>query len=731
MNRILTFLIIIAAFNLNQISAQELKMEELWKKTTEFEQYFVVEKSKTSDNVFLLKGTEYGGQVSTIEEWDPNLDIVVNTFQISAPISYITAEPTGKYLICTYYQHRFAFIIDLETGESRTQTLPVGGAYTGYLKAKMLPQGQYYAAYEYNSKKIYLVDIENAYIDKEYVLTGIEGIVYFSRDGSYFAYYTSDKKIVVRYLPSGIETSTFDVAEKPYSMDFVDLNNLIATYNLPSSQGKVVSYDAFTGNENYSIESNDRLLYATESGDLKWLYFASIFSSKLYLYDKSTEEIHAVGSDFQSQTLVADNESDLLYIINRDGNFDVVSAETRSIIKSKVILTPNKQKYIGSVKFTPNMKYVVTSGVDGDLIFHNPLTGDFEHRIYLEMESIRSMDISEDSKRIIVTDDSSNTKIVNIENLEQSFVEKEYYNEGCYFSRYWDDETFIVGGIVKGLLFVSGQEEKNIMPENKYFTPLDMAISPDRNKIVISTAELKLLIFTRASSNDDFEYETEFWADSAGSGSGVKSVRFSKDGNYLITSSSMYKSRIWDANTYELERAYESKEGNRDKTITSSILSNDGQYVFHSDQIPTLRVFERSTGIVLDQKLNLMPDTFAKQSFMDLSADGNLLVLVSGNGTFYMFDIYGTTSVGEYANGSENLKIFPNPTTHFINVEITVGSVSLESKNAHIFNIFGEPVMNLSMLSITNNGSKIDVSHLSSGVYYLRIGKSIKAFVKY
>ncbi|PKL84434.1 MAG: hypothetical protein CVV22_13015, partial [Ignavibacteriae bacterium HGW-Ignavibacteriae-1] len=450
-----------------------------------------------------------------------------------------------------------------------------------------------------------------------------------------------------------------------------------------------------------------------------------------YLYNKSTKAIHHVGYDFQSQTLVADNESDLLYIINRDGNFDIISAETRSIVKSKVILTPNKQKYIGSVKFMPNRKYVVTSGVDGDLIFHNPLTGDFEHRINLDMESIRSLDISEDSKRVIVSDESGNTKIVNIENLEQSFVEKEYFNGRRSFSRYWDDDTFIVWGMFKGLLFVSGQEEKNIMPENKYFTPLDMAISPDRNKIVFSTAEQKLFIFTRASSNEDFEYETEFWADSTGGGSGVKSVRFSKDGNYLITSSSAYKSRIWDANTYEMERAYESKEGNRNPTISSSILSNDGQYLFHSDEIPTLRVFERSTGNVIDEKLELMPNSLIQQSYMDLSSDGKLLVLVSGNGTFYMFDIYGAVSVNERADEGNQISIFPNPTHDYINISSTDMFGTNESMDAQICNILGETLMNLSMLTIAENGSKIDVSHLSSGVYYLRIGKSTKTFVKF
>jgi WD40 repeat protein len=729
MNRFLTILIIFISIAFSQSIAQQLDMKELWKKTSEFEEYFAIEKSKTSDNLFLLRSTKFGGKISKIEEWDPNTNLVVNTFQISSPISSITSEPTGKYLICTYFLHQFVFIIDLTTGESRLQTLPVGGAYTGYLKTVMLPQGQYYAAYEYNSKKIYLVNIENSYIDKEYVLTGIEGSVYYSRDGSYFAYYTSDKKIVIRYLPSGIETATFDVAQKPYSMDFVDLNNLIVSFNKSTVDSKIISYDAFTGNENFSFDFGESNIFVAESGDLDWIYISSISSGNLYVYNKTQKDIKTLGYDLRSSISLADNASDWFYTINRDGNLEIYSAETLGIVKTKEILTPTMQKYVTSVKILPNLKYVLTAGDDGDLIFHHPLTGDFVHRIYLDMEPIRSLDISEDSKRVIVSDVWGSTKIVNIENLEQSIVEREYNKDSYLISRFLDEETFIVGGTYKGLLLVNDQGEKNIMPENKYFTPLDIAISPDKNKIVMSTFEQKLVIFTRNSSTENFAYEAEFWADSAGGG--IKSVRFSKDGNYLITSSSMFKSRIWDAHTYELERAYESIEGNRDKTITSSILSNDGQFIFHCDAIPTLRVFHRPNGFILDQKLNLAPDTFLKQSMMDLSSDGNWLIIVTGSGTFYLFDVYGTTSISEHSNGSENIKIFPNPTTHFINVEIVDGIASWESKNAQIFNILGEPVMDLNLANITENGGKIDVSHLSSEVYYLRIGKITKTFVKY
>lgn len=72
MNRFLTILIIFISIAFSQSIAQQLDMKELWKKTSEFEEYFAIEKSKTSDNLFLLRSTKFGGKISKIEEWDPN-----------------------------------------------------------------------------------------------------------------------------------------------------------------------------------------------------------------------------------------------------------------------------------------------------------------------------------------------------------------------------------------------------------------------------------------------------------------------------------------------------------------------------------------------------------------------------------------------------------------------------------------------------------------------------------
>ena len=81
----------------------------------------------------------------------------------------------------------------------------------------------------------------------------------------------------------------------------------------------------------------------------------------------------------------------------------------------------------------------------------------------------------------------------------------------------------------------------------------------------------------------------------------------------------------------------------------------------------------------------------------------------------------------ENVNG--NFQIIPNPASDFIelngigNWELGIGS------NIQIYNILGEQVLSNSQFP-TPNSCKIDISALSAGVYYLKIGNEAKMFVK-
>jgi len=95
-------------------------------------------------------------------------------------------------------------------------------------------------------------------------------------------------------------------------------------------------------------------------------------------------------------------------------------------------------------------------------------------------------------------------------------------------------------------------------------------------------------------------------------------------------------------------------------------------------------------------------------SFQD---DGELMILdiESGSGVWWRFKLAYMGPVGLAEIENTAISLFPNPAQDFI-------SVSENFESAQIFNISGSMVMN-----IEQNKSQIDISELSSGVYFIQI----------
>ncbi|MCG3167531.1 MAG: hypothetical protein POELPBGB_03323 [Bacteroidia bacterium] len=87
-----------------------------------------------------------------------------------------------------------------------------------------------------------------------------------------------------------------------------------------------------------------------------------------------------------------------------------------------------------------------------------------------------------------------------------------------------------------------------------------------------------------------------------------------------------------------------------------------------------------------------------------------------GGGNFlYIDDINITGSVGISQTQQAGISIYPNPATNVVTVEL---ANELRNVKAEIRNITGQVI---SQASITNQKSTLDISDLSSGIYFLRL----------
>jgi hypothetical protein len=91
------------------------------------------------------------------------------------------------------------------------------------------------------------------------------------------------------------------------------------------------------------------------------------------------------------------------------------------------------------------------------------------------------------------------------------------------------------------------------------------------------------------------------------------------------------------------------------------------------------------------------------------------------------------TSVEDYSQ--EKLLIYPNPARDYIYIQASEAFKSSESSEIKVFTTLGEIVMTAPS-TVNYNGSgnqsvRIDISHLPTGLYFVRIGNRFEKFVKY
>ena len=91
---------------------------------------------------------------------------------------------------------------------------------------------------------------------------------------------------------------------------------------------------------------------------------------------------------------------------------------------------------------------------------------------------------------------------------------------------------------------------------------------------------------------------------------------------------------------------------------------------------------------------------------------------------FSRYDINGLTNVLKEPLKNNVLKIYPNPTSSVINVEVK----NYKQDQKYILSDIAGKVIKRAIIS--SNKSQIDISKLSSGIYYLNINNKFHKIIK-
>jgi len=148
------------------------------------------------------------------------------------------------------------------------------------------------------------------------------------------------------------------------------------------------------------------------------------------------------------------------------------------------------------------------------------------------------------------------------------------------------------------------------------------------------------------------------------------------------------------------------------------------------DEIPTItkngNVLTSSEAYSYQWYLDNEPIADATKQSYTYTQNGVYFVAVADEeGCFAKSDTISITNVGIVSITNYELRIFPNPTTGKLKIE----NGELKMGNVEIYDIYGRK--QFSIFNFQFSIDEIDISHLSNGVYFIKINNKIIKVVKY
>ncbi len=122
-------------------------------------------------------------------------------------------------------------------------------------------------------------------------------------------------------------------------------------------------------------------------------------------------------------------------------------------------------------------------------------------------------------------------------------------------------------------------------------------------------------------------------------------------------------------------------------------------------------------------------DGIARNAFI---MNDSIYVVVS-NGKIFKSWLQPLSISEPFPSKENGIRIHPNPATDYITIQTSVGFKTSEVSDNKIFNMLGECVITTPSAAHTplqEGNLRIDVSHLPTGVYYIRVGNQTQMFVK-
>jgi len=544
--------------------------------------------------------------------------------------------------------------------------------------------------------------------------------IQFSEDGSLLSSVNNDTTVSVWDLEtrSEILKIKFENTSANRTCISMDNNYLIINHDTTMRSVSIEVYSIETGELLNSKQGQYRYPYSAFANDNKTILTSTFPIGRLEVWNMQSDEAIDTEIDIYGPDMIC-SPSDF-HLAGRDyisniGVYDLNSLE--SIFNIEPVVVENFYNCF-DIEFAPGNQTIFACGNtipepenSGKIKSYDLLSGNLLTTIPVSPNALTNICISEDGKKIAASEYYDNIYLINYENPGNPVIEKTFKLD-CNFADvlFSKDETRIIAaGRKSGIKYINTETGEIREFDTNGYDIRSIALNSDGSKLIFGTKEkfVGVMIYNRAT--DEFRRELTFISDESTNPnySGISYVDFSDDDKYIVVCASDCKTYLYDSETYEKIDSFEAVLPPYSNTNISAAITHDNNYLFVANAPSILRMFDIKTGqeIWTDDTLKSIFEFYRPLNSIRLSDDNKYLAYCSAEGSLGMYKVDIPTEVA-YSKDEKEINIYPNPASDYIHIK------GCEKKFIEIYSVEGIKVIE------AENGNRIDVSKLPSGIYY-------------
>ena len=464
---------------------------------------------------------------------------------------------------------------------------------------------------------------------------------------------SNDHTIKLWDIVTGEESKTFyGHSQGIISVDFSPCNNKILS---SSNDDTTKLWDIKTGSVIYSI-NNSMLASFSPDGEKIISRSSGKNSNILNLYESETGKIiKTIPTNHSKYIFSVEFSANGKYIVtgSADNTSELIELETGTIINT--FTAPKSSAVnpmVNSAVFSPDDKYILCSTADGEIIYRESETGKIIHSITKSAEYVYGSTFSKGGSNILL---NSYDRTLKLFNKNSGKILKTFQDKSIGVSAtISNDGKYILKGCqgIAKLWDINSGELVRTFGDDKSTNWFHSALSQD-GRFVVSTFGNYLALW-------DFN-TGEFIRTMPGHEPESNCLKFTPDSRSIIASSPNKAIWVWDVTSGKVIRKYEEfdydkkhklkQETGHSFMIVSIDISSDGKYAVSGSEDKTIKLWNFDTGNVL-KTFSGHKDRVNSVSF---SSDGQKIVSGSNDKTVKFWDISSVQEIKTYAGHDDGV----------------------------------------------------------------------------